>query len=124
MRNQLFFSIAIFCLAAPCAKASPAGDPVHGKTVFNQCSGCHSATVQDKVGPHLGGVFDRKAGSVAGFRYSRAMAGSNIVWNEQMLDAFLAGPGKMLPGTSMPVAVRSPQDRADVIAYLKSLAHP
>jgi cytochrome c len=124
MRTYFFFAITALWLTTPSAPAFADADPVRGKTVFGQCSGCHATTSENKVGPPLAGVFGRTAGTLSGFRYSKAMAGSGTVWNEQTLDAFLAAPGKTLPGTSMPVALSSAQDRADVIAYLKTLPHP
>lgn len=54
----------------------------------------------------------------AAFHYSKAIAGSGTVGNEQTLDPFLAAPRKLFPGTSMPVSLRSAQDRAGVIAQL------
>jgi cytochrome c len=84
-----------------------------------------SATAeQNKVGPHLSGVFGRTAGTIAGARYSKAMTASGMTWDEQTLDAFLTEPTKALPGTTMSVRLPNPQDRADVIAYLKTLASP
>jgi cytochrome c2 len=51
------------------------------------------------------------------FHYSKAIASSGTVGNEQTLDPFLVAPRKMFPGTSMPVSLCScTQDRADVIA--------
>ena len=61
-----------------------------------------------------------RLGSVPGFAYSDPMKNSGIVWSEQTLDQFLQGPRKMVPGTKMTYAgVADPQDRADLIAYLK-----
>jgi cytochrome c len=124
MRTYLLFAVTTLCLTTLSAPAFADGDPVRGKTVFSQCGACHATTPQNKFGPYLVGVFGRTAGAVAGFHYSKAMAGSGTVWNEQTLDAFLAAPSKTLPGTSMPVALSSPRDRADVIAYLKTLTQP
>jgi hypothetical protein len=53
----------------------------------------------------------------AAFHYSKAIAGSGTVGDEQTPDPFLAAPRKLFPGTSMPVSLRSAQDHADVIAY-------
>ena len=64
------------------------------------------------------------AGAVAGFRYSNAMAGAGMVWNEETLDAFLAAPAKAIPGTAKSRGVADAQDRADIIAYLKRLTEP
>jgi cytochrome c len=57
-----------------------------------------------------------------GFRYSRAMKTSNIVWDEKSLDAFVAAPQKALPGTVMPFAgLPDQQERTDLLAYLETL---
>ena len=106
------------------APAAAEGDAGRGKTVFGRCSACHAVTEQNKVGPHLSGVFGRPAGTVAGARYSKAMTASGITWDEKTLDAFLTEPAKVLPGTTMAIRLPNPQDRADVIAYLKILASP
>ena len=106
------------------AQASADGDAGRGKTLFTRCSSCHSVTEQNKVGPHLSGVFGRPAGTVAGASYSKAMTASGMTWDEQTLDAFLTEPTRVLPGTTMSARLPNPQDRADVIAYLKTLVSP
>ncbi|MGN6516321.1 MAG: c-type cytochrome, partial [Rhizomicrobium sp.] len=74
---------------------------------------------ENRIGPKHRGVFGRKAGSVADFNYTAALKKSGIVWNEKTLDQWLQGPTKMVPGTAMGFQLRDPQERADVIAYLK-----
>lgn len=112
-----------FALLAPAA-AGADGDAARGKSVFNRCAACHTATDQNKIGPGLAGVLGRAAGTVPGARYSKTLPASGIVWDETKLDEFLAAPTKAVPGTSMPLGVPNAQDRADVIAYLKTLAKP
>jgi cytochrome c len=92
-----------------------------GKQAFAACAPCHAAD-QNAVGPKLGGVLHRPAGSVEGFRYSRAMKNSGIVWDEKSLDAYLAEPQKLVPGNLMPFSgVADAQRRSDLIAYLGTL---
>jgi len=100
------------------------GDAAHGKTLFSRCSTCHAVTNQNKVGPSLAGVFGRKAGTVEGARYSKALPASGIVWDDQTLDNFLTDPAKAVPGTTMMVKLPNAQDRADIIAYLKTIPAP
>ncbi|MGH8446564.1 MAG: c-type cytochrome [Solimonas sp.] len=95
------------------------GDAGKGKTVFALCAACHVPS--GGIGPSLVGTFGKKAGSVPGFNYSKAMVASGLTWDDATLEAFLADPGKTVAGTSMPINVPSPQDRQDVIAYLKTL---
>src|ERR1700730_13377979 len=98
------------------AQASADGDAARGKTLFTRCSSCNAVTEQNKVGPHLSGVFGRSAGTVAGARYSKAMTASGMTWDEQRLYAFLTEPTRVLPGTTMSVRLANAEDRADVIA--------
>ncbi len=99
-----------------------AQDAAAGKQAFAQCSVCHSTDGTNGVGPTLKGIVDSKAGEVPGFRFSRAMKASNITWNEQSLDAYLTDPQKLIPGNVMPFSgLASAKERADLIAYLKTL---
>jgi cytochrome c len=112
-------ALALAWLALGSAAASAEGDPVKGEQIYHRCQGCHSID-RNRIGPMHKGLFGRPAGSVPGFAYSDAMKNSGIVWSEQTLDLFLQGPRKMVPGTKMTyVGVADPQDRADLIAYLR-----
>ena len=98
-----------------------AQDAEMGKQVFAACAPCHDPD-QNGVGPKIGGVLNRPAGSVEGFRYSRAMRNSKIVWDEKSLDAYLTEPQKLVPGNLMPFSgVAEPRKRSDLIAYLGTL---
>jgi cytochrome c len=120
--HALSFALLLSAIVVPSAQA--AGDTEHGKTLFARCAGCHAATTQNKVGPGLAGVFGRTAGTAPNFRYSKAMAGYAKQWDDQTLDNFLAAPSKAVPGTTMAVALPSASDRADLIAYLKTIGAP
>ena len=114
--------LAVF-LASAATTASAAGDAAKGEDVFGiTCVGCHSVSGPSLAAPALAGVVGRKAGTAAGFQYSDALAKSGLVWNEQTLDKYLADPNAAVPGTTMPIGVSSAEDRANVIAYLKTLA--
>jgi cytochrome c len=108
--------------ATPVAYASLTGDAVHGEKVFIQCKTCHVVDEgQNRVGPSLHGIIGRTAGQVAGFNYSAANKSSGKVWNEETIFEYLEAPQKYVPGTKMTFAgLKNPQDRADVIAYLKT----
>lgn len=104
--------------------APPAGDAGRGRTVFARCAACHDLnTGANRLGPSMKGVVGRKAAAAPGFAYSPAMKGKNLTWNPATLDAFLTAPMKYVPGTRMAFAgLPNPQDRADVVAYLKQAA--
>jgi cytochrome c len=99
-----------------------AGDAEEGEKVYRKCKACHVVSEeQNRVGPHLVGIFGREAGSVEGFRYSDAMKESGIVWDEETLAAYLADPRGYIPGNRMTFAgLKDEEDIEDVIAYLKA----
>lgn len=104
--------------------AAVQGDAVRGKAVFEKrCTGCH-ALDRDREGPHLGGVYGRTAGTVKGFDYSSGLRNSHIVWNETTLERWLTNPEAMVPDTNMEFFVARPDERADVIAFLKEQSQP
>ena len=110
-----------FCLSATPALAS--GDVAAGEKVFKKCKACHVVDAEKhKTGPHLVNIMGRAAGSADGYKkYSDAMKSSGIVWNEETLDGYLEKPKDYVKGTRMAFAgLRKEEDRANVIAYLKS----
>jgi cytochrome c len=112
-------------LAAGTAMA--AGDPANGEKVFKRCTACHVVNAeQNRVGPYLKGVIGRQAGHVEGFKYSEAMAAKGaegMVWDDATLDAYLADPKGYIPKNKMAFpGLKKPEERADVIAYLKQAA--
>jgi cytochrome c len=101
------------------------GDPTKGATVFDACRHCHIAdTPTNRVGPYLKGVFGRRAAIAEGYHYSPAMKAkgdAGLVWTEENLDAYLAYPQGFIPHNKMLFGgVKDPEDRAKLIAYLKS----
>lgn len=109
--------------AAEVTYVSLTGDAVKGKTVYNQCMACHSIVAgENRVGPSLAGHIGMKAGSVPGYNYSAANKNSGLVWTEEELYKYLEAPQRSIPGTKMSFGgLKKPQDRADVIAYMKTL---
>jgi Raf kinase inhibitor-like YbhB/YbcL family protein len=104
----------------------PLGDAARGKMLFQQsCALCHASGVsgmpQGGQGPVLAGVVGRPAGNIASFGYTRALATSHLTWDAATLDRFLAGPGMLVPGTTMPLPVPDAGDRRDIIAFLGTL---
>ena len=97
------------------------GDAARGETLYEACQDCHSLDKND-VGPRHRGVFGRKAASLPDYDYSDALKSANIVWNEETLDKWLTDPQAVAPGAKMFFHLDNPQDRADVIAYLKERA--
>ena len=112
---------AFAILAGGTANAADAG---RGEKLFVECASCHSIERGvDGVGPSLFGLFQRKAGEVADFRYSPALKRSGITWTPQTLDQYLADPQKSVPGNRMPYSgMPDAGARADLIAYLQKVS--
>ena len=112
--------------ALPAAQAQAEGDAVQGDAMRGQeiyesrCIACHSPDA-NRVGPMHRGVFGRKAGSLPDYSYSKALKGAGFVWNDETLNKWLSNPQAFVPGQKMNFKVTKLEDRADVIAYLKSL---
>jgi len=99
--------------------AHAAGDVLRGETLYQgRCAACHSIDYNG-VGPAHKGLFDRKAGTQAGYIYSPALQASTVIWTESTIDKWLTNPEKFIPGQKMGFLVPSAKDRADLIAYLK-----
>ena len=119
-------SAALLALALS-SPAAAAGDPANGEKLFKKCAACHSLEEgKKKVGPSLHNIFGATPGQVAKFRYSKGMVAygeSGAVWDEATLDAWLTKPKDVVKRTKMAFpGLKKAQDRADVIAYLKSLS--
>ena len=100
------------------------GDATHGQALFKQhCMTCHVADQGGKngVGPALYGAYGRAAGQAPGYTYSDALKASGIVWTPDKLNQWIQKPSSLVPGVKMMIpAVNQPQERADIIAYLKT----
>jgi cytochrome c len=103
---------------------APEGNVDNGAKLFKQkCAQCHTVEQggSHKTGPNLFGMWGRQTGQAAGYSYTAANQKKGITWNEETLDEYLTNPKKYIPGTKMVFAgFKSEQERADVIAYLKS----
>ncbi|MCV2869607.1 cytochrome c family protein [Defluviimonas sp. WL0002] len=96
-----------------------------GEGVFRKCKACHTAEkdAPNRVGPNLYGIVGQEKGAAEGFRYSPAIATAGGAWSPQELDAYLENPRRAIPGTRMAFpGLRDPEDRADVIAYLRTMS--
>jgi cytochrome c oxidase assembly protein Cox11 len=82
-----------------------------------RCAACH-ALDHAKVGPPLGHLIGRTAGTAAGYPYSAALKASGITWTPATLASWLTNPQVFVPGALMPAPATTAQDRADIIAYL------
>jgi cytochrome c len=116
-----FFTLPILLLAAMAAGAAEAQE---GAKFFPRaCAACHSLQPgRHMTGPSLAGLWERKAGTAAGFpRYSEALKSSGVTWNAETLDAWLADPRAFIPNNRMTFpGIADAKARADLIAYLQA----
>lgn len=115
--RMLIFNVCAAVLAS--AAHGQTGEPPKTWTI---CAACHAVQGSAAIGPTLNGVVGRKAGSVPGFGYSRAMKSAGITWDEESLTAFLGDPQRTVPGNRMAFAgVQDSGDVAELVRYLKTL---
>ena len=101
--------------------ATLAADVDAGMKVFRKCKACHTLKEGGKsaIGPNLYGVVGRNAATVDGFKYSKAMKESGLVWDEATLTGYLTKPKEFLPGNKMPFpGLKKPEQIENVIAYI------
>ncbi|MEM7497580.1 MAG: cytochrome c family protein [Pseudomonadota bacterium] len=118
-----FASLAAAALMLGSAGAASAQDAAAGEKLFRQCKACHVIDKeQNRVGPHLVGIFGREVGAVDGYKYSDAMMewGAGKVWDDATLSEYLENPRSVVKGTKMAYpGLKKGEDRDNMIAYLK-----
>jgi len=105
--------------------APPKDDPLLlGAFVFSQrCSVCHSKRAGGKTdyGPHLAGLYGRKAGATGWDGHTDALKDSGVVWDEKTLNQLVSDPQSLAPGVKMNTIVRFKRSRTALMQYLKTL---
>ena len=97
------------------------GDVASGEKIFKKCAACHSIVKGGKnnIGPALYNVVGRQSGSIADYKYSKALLTHGKAWSFEELNGYLLKPAKWIKGTKMAFAgLRKEKDRASVIKYL------
>lgn len=111
--------------AEPIAVRLASADADKGKGGTKACQACHSFEKggPNKVGPDLWEIVERQKAHHEGFDYSAALKEKGGNWTYEDLDHFLENPKGYVKGTKMAFAgISSPAERANVIAYLRTLA--
>ncbi len=125
--RKAFLAVMFGVASALPANAGPAtggaGDASEGQIQFNNhCRTCHTVKEGDnRLGPSLHNIFGSPAGQVEGFgNYSGGLT-SDIVWDEDTLDKFIANPQSIASNTTMTPfsGIEDAEVRKQIIGYLK-----
>ncbi len=106
------------------SSAMAAGDASKGEKLAKKCQACHTLTEggKNRLGPNLFGILNQPAGKVAGYKYSKAMAASGLIWDPATFSDFVAKPKKVVKRTKMSFAgLKKATQRADLLAYFETL---
>jgi cytochrome c len=97
-----------------------------GKRIAKQCEACHTFEKgqPNKIGPNLYDVVESQvAEGRGGYKFSDALKKKGGKWTYKDLFEWIKDPRGYAPGTLMTFAgIKSPEQRADVIAYLRTLS--
>lgn len=116
-------TIVLFLTLAGAVQAQDSSAAIkRGAQAYRICAACHS--LQPGVhlsGPSLADRWGKKAATVAGYgRYTEALGKVDFVWDEITLNAWLAKPEAMVPGTTMMFrGIENDEARTSLIAFLQ-----
>jgi cytochrome c len=122
-RIKAFFVLTVFIVFASLSQLVDAqvGDAERGKRAWRvECRGCHTID-QNYWGPKHRGLIGRRVGKMKGYNFSPALAKTNLVWDADLLNKWMADPEQVVKGQWMGYRVDSAQTRADLVAYLATL---
>jgi len=118
----------ILSLPSPADASETAVSAERGAKIYKACASCHMVgpNAKNRVGPQLNGIFGRRAADIDGFNYSddiRRAGATGLHWTAEKLDIYIENPQSLVSGTRMQFrGLKDPQDRADVIAYLRKFS--
>ena len=108
----------------PVAELLAAADPKAGEARAKACTSCHTFAKggANGVGPNLYDIVGRKKGSHPGYAYSDGLKNAGGEWSYEDLFKYVANPAGMIQGSKMAFRLPNPEQRAQVIAYLRTLS--
>lgn len=117
--SMLIVSASVVLLGLPGTAAAKLNQ---GERLWFQCRACHTLKKGDahKLGPNLYGIMDARAATRKGFRYSKALQSSKLVWNDATMDKWIEKPNSVLTGHRMSyVGIKDAKKRAILVEFLK-----
>jgi cytochrome c len=111
---------AVALLLALIPGAAAADD---GSALFNPCRACHSLdpAAREMAGPNLSRVLGRKVAGDDTFDYSPVLQQARTegrVWTPAALEAFIADPEAMFPGTWMSRVPMGVPERQALVRFI------
>lgn len=108
----------------PVAELLATADAKQGESRARACTSCHSFAKggPNGVGPNLYDIVGRKKGGHAGYAYSDGLKNAAGEWTYDDLFKYIADPGKLIPGSKMAFKMPGAEQRAQVLAYLRTLS--
>jgi cytochrome c len=105
-------------------KVFAAGDVEKGRKIAKKCTICHTLNEggKNRLGPNLFDILGKPAGAVEGYKYSKALLASGIVWDDDTFSDFVLNPKKVIKRTKMSFkGIKKVTHRVDLLAYFKTL---
>ena len=127
MRLRADICVLSFLVLTVSVHNAASADADGAKLFKNHCGTCHTldAAAPKRVGPHLAGLLQRKAGSLPDFKYSAGLKAAAWQWTPEQLDLWLTDAKALVPDTLMSVyKQKDPAKRQLIIDYLKTDPKP
>lgn len=130
MRSTATIAVLSIVTLSGCGSEPPPAQTIEerGLSEFRACAVCHARTDPDDpstprlIGPSLFGIVGAPSARLADYDYSPALRRAGVIWDEATLDAYIASPSEIVPGSRMSYPGEAdPEKRAAIIAYLKTL---
>jgi cytochrome c len=113
---------------APIVQTASALTPMErGAKLYKRCKACHTLEEggKHKVGPNLWDIYGAKAGAKEGFNYSKVMAASELIWDDETMDAYIKKPSEFMKGNRMSfIGIKKAEDRDALLLYMKAQTTP
>ncbi len=90
------------------------------KFASKNCGACHLFTMppENKIGPSLALLLNRKIGGAEGYKYSKAFKEKGGIWSIKNLYYFLDNPKVWVPGTKMSYrGIKNSEDLINIIKF-------
>lgn len=118
---ELRVAAVVFASLSALAWPSGAAGDAGAKLFLNHCGTCHTIdpSAPARQGPNLHGVLQRRAGTLAGYKYSTGLGAAGWQWTPEQLDLWLTDPKALVPDTLMSVyKQKDAEKRKQIIDYL------